>query len=679
MSKDHEKIVEWLNEGLSMSEIGRRLGKPVSNISAYCKRHGLKSSHKPTPVKEINLQEVYDKYIKGVSMYKLSNEYGLPPQTLKRKLLKIKDIEIRNMDQAKRHSSLNSVERLSELMAAMSLRAIASKLGTRPSTVCAAVKRLGLSSEVRRTIHNIPTEEFISLYVDHEISLTDIALFYHTYPSSICKRRKSAGVIIRKPGHRGSKIELFNSKEALHDLYITQERSLSYIATLAGVCIATVIHHLKRFDIKRRSKSQDNRLRLQRQTEDKNIKIDSKWGTFKLKSKQERDFIASVPDSVVSLKYESEELLHKGRFYVPDFKVDGEFVEVKPVEWGKISGVNRRKFAHQLQIANKNNVPLKTWYDGKYYDHDTIGKDDMFYAIDWRLFFDSFNDCFSFLKSRGWVHPLYPNDMMILGVTGWMNVPEVSKFNANVSKPKTINLMRHFHKNYYHSFRKDCLPVTAAFEEGNYNVLLSALEYLWGKPNSCNIYGLINTISSRYRDFAMVSMFKPWVARAVYEKFLPNGGVIVDPCCGWGGRMIACMESEYSYVGSDINNSNIEANRSMADYIGNHYINKPVLKQQDATIHIDQGDLLFTSPPYDDTERYYGIDSASIKSEYIYENIFKQFNGTVALNIPVRHERLVKSVASKYRWNLYDEMSMSTRAIVSMGPTTEPILVFKRA
>lgn len=676
MSKDHEKIVEWLNEGLSMSEIGRRLFKPVSNISAYCKRHGLKSVHKPTPVKEIDLQEVYNKYVNGVSMYKLSNEYGLPPQTLKRKLLKIKGISIRNMDQAKRHASLNSVEKLSELMSSMSLRTIAAKLGVKLGTVCAAVKRLGLSSEIKRTIHNVRTEEFISLYVDHQMSLTSIAAAYRTYPSSIYNRLKNAGVTIRKYSP-GSKIELFNNKDILYDLYITKERSLSYIAGLADVCIATVIHHLKRFEIKRRSKSEDNRLRLEKQTNDKNLKVDSKWGTFKLKSKQECSFVESLSDSVVDLKYEPDGLEYKGRVYVPDFKVDGEFVEVKPKEWSKTPGVNRRKFIHQLQIANKNNIPIRTWYDGKYYECDQINNDDIFYAIDWRLFFDSHNDCFSFLKSRGWTHPLYPNDMMIIGVTSWMNVPEASKFNANVSKPKTVGLMRHFHESYYHSSRKDHLPITAAFEDGNHKVLLNALKYLWGKQNSCNIYGLVKTISTRYRDFSMVSMFKPWVARAVYEKLLPNGGTIVDPCCGWGGRMMACMESEYRYVGSDINDNSVKGNINMANYVGSHYLHKPSLKQQNAAVHIDDGDLLFTSPPYDDTEIYHGTDTCT-KTEPIYDNIFKQFSGLVALNIPVRHENLIKSIASKYGWNNHCEFVMNTRAPISMEVMTEPILVFKR-
>ena len=681
MNSDHQQIIDWLSDKFSMSEIAKRLGKPVSYVSRYCKKYDLRSFHEATPAKDLNMIEIISKYQSGISLYKLSKEYGVSQQTLKRRISKFKEIKIRNLDEAIRHPVLNSRERLAELMSSLSIRKIATLLKTRPNTVCEAVKRFNLHNKVRKTIQDVPTEEFISLYVDHNKSLTEIAKIYNTYPTSVLHRLNQANVSLRTSGgvRTGSKIFDLNDKNTLTELYINQQKSMAYIASVYCVSIGTISYHLHRLSIPVRDARDVNRLRLQTQTQKAELKITTKWGDLNLKSKQEVQFVKLIPDSVKNITYEMTELTYRNKIYTPDFNVDGQFVEVKPKSRAQKSGVDRRKFVHQLQITNKNDIRLKTWYDKNYYDYDPILTDDIFYAIDWRLFFNSHIELFEFLKERGWTHPSYPIDVLIRGITSWLRVQTDVMLNANISQPSTISLMRHFHESFYLSTHKDYCSVNSAFEAGNHRILCNAAEYIWQKKNSCNIYGLINAITVRFKDFSMVGMFKPWVARAVYDKLLPNGGIIVDPCCGWGGRMLACIESEYEYRGSDINQMNIAANTKLADFVGNNYIIKPKLLVKDATKSIDQGDLLFTSPPYDDTERYYGVDSLNTLTEPIYDNIFRSFQGRyVALNAPIRHEKMVNALAYKHGWKDGEHMKMKTGSFITREMTYEPILVYNR-
>jgi len=43
--------------------------------------------------------------------------------------------------------------------------------------------------------------------------------------------------------------------------------------------------------------------------------------------------------------------------------------------------------------------------------------------------------------------------------------------------------------------------------------------------------------------------FRPAVARALMDKWCPIGGVVFDPCAGWGGRMVGALSSGRGYIG----------------------------------------------------------------------------------------------------------------------------------
>lgn len=51
----------------------------------------------------------------------------------------------------------------------------------------------------------------------------------------------------------------------------------------------------------------------------------------------------------------------------------------------------------------------------------------------------------------------------------------------------------------------------------------------------------------------VVSRFKPMAAKAIWERYAPEGGLCYDYACGWGGRLLGCMSSKKSltYVGVD--------------------------------------------------------------------------------------------------------------------------------
>jgi hypothetical protein len=109
------------------------------------------------------------------------------------------------------------------------------------------------------------------------------------------------------------------------------------------------------------------------------------------------------------------------------------------------------------------------------------------------------------------------------------------------------------------------------------------------------------------------SNMPPSLAKYVVDRYSPPGGVVVDPCAGFGGRMLGALagQKKVTYVGNDASPAVIESNRALASklslVVGN--------VEGRAVLHVGAAEkweewpecsLVFTSPPYYNTELYNG-------------------------------------------------------------------------
>lgn len=120
-------------------------------------------------------------------------------------------------------------------------------------------------------------------------------------------------------------------------------------------------------------------------------------------------------------------------------------------------------------------------------------------------------------------------------------------------------------------------------------------------------WGLRKSIFSLSRT-QRVSNFRPAAAKAIYDHFHP--GLVLDFSAGWGGRLLGAMASDIPYVGIDPHSLAVAGNRQMHRVIeqvtGRSYT--VTLVQACAEDVLGRGlyrpDLIFTSPPYFDAEKY---------------------------------------------------------------------------
>lgn len=124
------------------------------------------------------------------------------------------------------------------------------------------------------------------------------------------------------------------------------------------------------------------------------------------------------------------------------------------------------------------------------------------------------------------------------------------------------------------------------------------------------------TIQRGYNGVAYVNEFPPFVARQIYQKYCPSKSrSILDPCAGWGGRMIgAASLPNTRYVACEPCTATYNGLVKLGNWL------KSLQPTFDFEVHNipyeefitdEKFDIALTSPPYFNTEHYSDEDTDS--------------------------------------------------------------------
>jgi 16S rRNA G966 N2-methylase RsmD len=119
--------------------------------------------------------------------------------------------------------------------------------------------------------------------------------------------------------------------------------------------------------------------------------------------------------------------------------------------------------------------------------------------------------------------------------------------------------------------------------------------------------------------------FFPMAAMAILNKYAIDGKVL-DPFLGWGGRCLGALCSKvHSYTGYDLQPEVVDGCKKLAQDFSS--INKMKINLYEGDCiklmkqNLEMYDLIFTSPPYMDTEQY-GIESDSMRQNWVDDFVF---------------------------------------------------------
>lgn len=144
--------------------------------------------------------------------------------------------------------------------------------------------------------------------------------------------------------------------------------------------------------------------------------------------------------------------------------------------------------------------------------------------------------------------------------------------------------------------------------------------------------------------YGAISVFRPTIALSLYKRFQPNR--VLDFTMGWGGRLVAaCAANVPHYIGIDSNVALRVPYKRMMSFLQPLTTTKVDLFFMDA-LAVDYGsleyDMVLTSPPYFNIERYEGqpVRSREDWISLFYEPLFRKTyaglsrGGVYCLNIP---------------------------------------------
>jgi hypothetical protein len=142
--------------------------------------------------------------------------------------------------------------------------------------------------------------------------------------------------------------------------------------------------------------------------------------------------------------------------------------------------------------------------------------------------------------------------------------------------------------------------------------------------------------------FGRINAFKITNALEIYRKYKPRK--VLDPFCGFGGRLLASMMLNIDYVGIDLNQNLKSGYDKLREDFSHSSTSKVELYFQDS-IAFDYSscsdyDMIFTSPPYENIEIYQNSErktSEEWRKFYIqiFNELHKNLNagGTFIINI----------------------------------------------
>ena len=126
-----------------------------------------------------------------------------------------------------------------------------------------------------------------------------------------------------------------------------------------------------------------------------------------------------------------------------------------------------------------------------------------------------------------------------------------------------------------------------------------------------------------HKGYMYVQEFPPYLARDIYKNYCKDGDKILNPCAGWGGRLIglaSCMWNNIEYWETEPFTKTYDGLVKLKEFLklGDNYkqFNEPI---EELELPKDYFDFVFTSPPYFDTERYSEEETQSYIGNESYE------------------------------------------------------------
>ena len=164
-------------------------------------------------------------------------------------------------------------------------------------------------------------------------------------------------------------------------------------------------------------------------------------------------------------------------------------------------------------------------------------------------------------------------------------------------------IMIHFHPHIYDVKCRKEKSISEAFNDKTL-VFNRGLMKSYKENESLSFERLIREINYN-SSYSRTSYFAPGFARYIIRRFSGSGGRVFDPCMGWGGRMMGAWLEGCRYIGCELSDLTFNGLCNLSKFLG---FSAELHHGSCLDFEWPDCDLVFTSPPFYDIEKYIGGD-----------------------------------------------------------------------
>lgn len=200
-------------------------------------------------------------------------------------------------------------------------------------------------------------------------------------------------------------------------------------------------------------------------------------------------------------------------------------------------------------------------------------------------------------------------------------VEQFYKLQHNVKAGNTISLLFNPHRLDTYTSVSDGKSIYSSLQYDNYLDGLARL-YLYNLEHNVN-KPFYRAIERGFNGIQYVNEFPPFVARTIIDKYNTSDSdkiKVLDPCCGWGGRMIGCASLDNChYFGTEPATDTYNGLCKLGEWLKTlnpnfeyTIYNKPYEDCYELYKQNGEYDVALTSPPYFNTEIYSDEETNSL-------------------------------------------------------------------
>jgi len=195
-------------------------------------------------------------------------------------------------------------------------------------------------------------------------------------------------------------------------------------------------------------------------------------------------------------------------------------------------------------------------------------------------------------------------------IDDWVKLQQWNSYVSSISSTQRIGmkLCEHFFPNFYDIQNKKGDSFTSLWKADKLEKVLR-----WNRKSHSTPY-LSELKRGIYFNYGLPksTMYRPQMAKMVVSSF--EAKRVLDPCAGWGGRLLGSVSAGAHYTAFE---PNTETYNGLLELVKFLKIEDKVTLIKDSALNMDkynlgEFDVVLTSPPYFDLEIYSHQDTQSI-------------------------------------------------------------------